>query len=138
MRKLTPMVLLAFLSSAMASVALADVSLAPKPEAENVDTDRCIYARKIRSIDVVDEQMLALRGTAGRYWLSRLPHKCAGLSDRLVLSIDRYGSRICSNDRFVASEREAVFETSCRFGEFEPVTKETVVTLKAAVDEQRS
>ena len=137
MRVLGSLVLTACLTG-IASFGWSDVSMAPVPEAENVESERCIYARKVRSIDVVDEQMLALRGTANRYWLSRLPNKCAGLDDRLMLQVDRYGSRLCVNDRFVAAEHDGLFSTSCRFGEFEPVSKETVHMLKQAADEQRS
>ena len=99
---------------------------------EAVPLEACVQARRVRNIDVVDEQLLVLRGTADRFWLSRLPNRCDGLKDRMVLSIDRYGSKICANDRFVAHEPPmGGFQVSCRFGQFEPVVAATVQALKA-------
>lgn len=105
-----------------------------EPDAEQT-SEPCVYARNVRNIDVIDEQLLVLRGTADRYWISRLPNKCDGLTDRMYLAIDRYGSKICRNDRFEAHENGGGFYTSCRFGEFEPVAKGTVDTLKMAAVE---
>ena len=98
----------------------------------DVKPSACVYARQVRGIEVVDEQLLVLRGTADRFWLSRLPNKCAGLEDRMYLTTYRYGSKICANDRFSASETSGIFSLSCRFGKFEPVAQATVAAVKVA------
>lgn len=108
-----------------ADIRQVDIQAEVKPSA-------CVYARQVRNIEVVDEQLLVLRGTADRFWLSRLPNKCAGLEDRMYLSIYRYGSKICANDRFSASETSGNFSMSCRFGKFEPVAQTTVAAVKVA------
>ncbi|MFT7651154.1 MAG: hypothetical protein ACI9ON_002025 [Limisphaerales bacterium] len=121
--------------SLVTSVAWADSEVQNiEPQAE-VKLEACVSARQVRNIEVIDEQMLVLRGTADRFWLSRLPNKCAGLEDRMYLSIERYGSKICANDRFTASESSG-FRMSCRFGKFEPVVQATVAAVKVAAAEQ--
>lgn len=96
------------------------------------ESEDCVLARNVRNIDIVNNELLVLRGRADRWWVSRLPNKCPGLRDRMLLSIDRYGSQICRNDRFEAHETGGGFYTSCRFGAFEPVTEGSIQAIKVA------
>ena len=98
------------------------------------EVENCLYAREIRSVEVLDERGLVIRGSHDRYWVNEFAHKCAGLQKNMVLNFKRYGSQVCANDRVSAQDR--VFDgfgplTSCRLGKFQPVAMEQVVTLKA-------
>ncbi len=101
---------------------------------ENAATESCLYARHVRNINVINDEMLVLRGTADRYWFSRLPSKCVGLKGRMHLVVNQYGSKYCRNDRFEARESSGGFYTSCRFGEFEPISSASVDALKVAAN----
>ena len=103
--------------------------LGAEPVAQATD---CVYARDVRTIEVLDERGIVLRGTHDRYWINQFKHKCAGLRKNMVLNLSRYGSQICANDRVQAQERGDIGPiASCRLGKFQPVALEQVTTLKA-------
>ena len=98
------------------------------------DTEDCIYARNVRSVEILDERAIVLRGSHDRFWLNEFKHKCVGLQKNMTLSLSRYGSQICANDRVQAQERGDIGPiASCRLGKFQPVAVEQVATLKAEV-----
>ena len=103
--------------------------LGAQPVAEAAD---CVYARDVRTIEVLDERGIVLRGSHDRYWVNEFKHKCAGLRKNMVMSLNRYGSQICANDRLEAKERGDIGSiASCRLGKFQPIAMEQVATLKA-------
>ncbi|MEM7099525.1 MAG: hypothetical protein AAF541_14770 [Pseudomonadota bacterium] len=98
------------------------------------EIENCIYARDIRTVEVLDERGLVIRGSHDRFWVNQFVHKCAGLQKNMVLNFKRYGSQICANDRVAAQDRAtdgfgAI--ASCRLGKFQPVVMEQIATLKA-------
>ena len=102
------------------------------------ETENCIYARNVRSVEILDERAIVLRGSHDRYWLNEFRHKCAGLRKNMTLSLSRYGSQICANDRVQAQERGDIGPiASCRLGKFQPVAEEQVASLKAELDGAR-
>ena len=98
---------------------------------ENIEPSNCIKVRLIRSVEIVNEEILILRGTHGRYWLNKLRNQCHGLRDDMALAVHQYGAQICANDRFEAQERAgSPFSVSCRWGQFEPLVIEQVAVIK--------
>lgn len=136
MRFLGSLIVAGGVAAGALSVPLQALELEPVAAAESTD---CVRVREVRGMDVLNQEMVLLRGSHDRYWLSRLPNKCAGLRDSMILSLNVYGSKYCKNDRFEAADRGGPLAlaatTSCRFGAFEPVTMEQVAVIKQAVDE---
>ncbi len=99
---------------------------------DDIEPSNCIKVRLVRSVEIVNEKILILRGTHGRYWLNKLRNQCHGLRDDMMLAVHRYGTQICANDRFEAQERTSVspFTISCRWGQFEPLVIEQVAVIK--------
>ena len=100
----------------------------------------CVYARDVRSIEILNEDVVVIRGSRGRYWLNEFHNRCSGLRKNMVLSIARYGSQLCANDRVEAHDRGLVSigpAASCRLGEFQPVAVEQVATLKAELGRRK-
>jgi hypothetical protein len=109
--------------------------------ADDIKKD-CVYARDIQQFEVLDEGTLLLHGKFDRLWVNRLHTRCAGLRKNMIISVSRFGSQICANDRITATDRGAVSGegpvASCRLGEFEAVDTEQLAALRASLAEKRS
>ncbi len=97
-----------------------------------IETVNCLRVRQIKSLDVVGDQMVVVRGSHERYWLSRLPTRCTGANRDMYVSLDVRGSSICRNDTFSLTQRgiPSGFRTSCNFGDFESISVEQAELLK--------
>ncbi len=108
--------------------------------ADDIKKD-CVYARDIQQFEVLDEGTLLLDGKFDRIWVNRLRTHCAGLRKNMIISVSRFGSQICANDRITATDRGAVAGegpvASCRLGKFEPVDPEQLAALRASLAEKR-
>lgn len=119
------------LSAAPAAFADESTITVPTEQGEN-----CLYARQIKDMEVLDEQHILVRGSGQRFWLSALRTSCDGLDERKLLSVHRYGSKLCANDRFDVQDRGGfTVRTACRFGEFQPVASEQVPGLRQQTKE---
>ena len=118
-----------------ASIAGEIAELAPLSDVPRED---CLRVRSIRGMEIMNQEMLIVRGSFDRYWINRLPARCAGLRPDMVLSLDVYGNQVCRNDRFSAKDRGLMhmgMGASCRWGAFEPVTIEQVNVLRQSLAE---
>ncbi len=103
--------------------------------ANEADSQDCLNARDVQQFEIISNDMLVLHGKFDKQWVSRLPHACAGLRKNMLLTINRFGSKICANDRFEARDHGPLsLGTSCRLGQFEPVAVEQVIALKQAIE----
>ena len=102
----------------------------------------CLYARDVKQFEILDNKHLLLIGRLDRRWVSRLKTQCSGLRKNMVISVSRFGSQICANDRITATSRGAVRGegpvANCLLGQFEPVSLEQVAQLKASLAEADS
>ncbi len=115
---------------------LIGLTLGAAAQADPATGEDCVYARDVRSVEVLSDDMLLMHGRADRLWLNRLHTRCTGLDDDMILEFARYGSKICSNDRLEARERLEGFSgigASCRLGKFESVAIEQVQALRQSL-----
>ncbi|NKC01345.1 MAG: hypothetical protein GKR90_22995 [Pseudomonadales bacterium] len=104
---------------------------------EAPEASECLSARAVRSMEVVNEELVIVHGSHNRFWVNRLLHKCTGLTDDMLLKLEPWGGRFCKNSRFEARDRfhDGPYTVSCRWGKFEPAALEQVAMIKSELDE---
>lgn len=97
------------------------------------EAQECLQSRQVRTIEVLNDQLVILQGSHKRYWVNQLPTTCIGLDDKKILKLESFGSKICRNDRFEATEPFGVgsFVAECRWGSFEPAVLEQIAVIKS-------
>jgi hypothetical protein len=113
----------------------------PLDKDEYAKGERCISTFQYHSVDVLDNEHVVFKGSGGKLWLNTLRTPCIGLRRRDVLRFELRGSQLCNLDDFVAIDPTrsigARSSATCALGDFEPITKEQVTLIKAALEKQR-
>lgn len=103
------------------------------PEEAYLVTEHCISTRRVRRVDVLDEQHVLFE-TRREAWLSRLPMNCRGMRPGHILVFDQTGSQLCQHDRMTAREPGIAanedFPPRCRLGRFERIEREQAGMLR--------
>jgi hypothetical protein len=60
--------------------------------------ERCINARSIRAVDVIDDNYVLFRVQGRRLYLNALPKSCKGLSRDRRFSYETYTRSLCEQD----------------------------------------
>lgn len=94
----------------------------------------CVYARDIKRFEILNQTTLILHGKQDRVWLNELATRCGGLRKHAMLTLNRYGTQVCANDRIYARSRGADFSeapiSSCRLGSFRILKPEELELLR--------
>ncbi len=112
-------------------------------DAQEVDVagQRCLPARRIRSVDVLDSRTLVFDMGRDENYLVRLKRECFGLRRDTPISYELHGSQFCKHDGFRALERwginQFVSGPKCFVPAFIPVNDEERELAKARVRADR-
>lgn len=105
----------------------AALAFADELDAAGEDGERCVNARSIRGVDVIDDNHVLFHIQGRRMFLNALPKTCVGLSVEGRLSYETHTRSLCARDK-IRIMREAgggVYSgRACSLGRFQPMTKE--------------
>lgn len=74
--------------------------------------------------NVVDQHTILYRQSGKRIWVTHPVGDCPSLEPVVTLVVEKYGSRLCHNDRFRVIQPGSVIPGPiCRFGPFTPYDK---------------
>ena len=108
----------------------------------DIEGQRCLPSRRIRSVDVLDNRTLVFELTRDTHYLVRLKHSCFGLRRDTPISYDIHGSQFCSLDGFRALERwsldQLVPGPRCSIPSFIPVTEAELALVEDRLDADRA
>jgi hypothetical protein len=107
-----------------------------------IDTPRCIRARQIRDLDVIDDQHIVFEVARNEYYLVRFERRCPGLRRGSPVIYEPGGSgQLCVLDGIRATYDNGLGNITpgmrCAIPKFESVSKEQVVLLKDALKVER-
>ena len=91
------------------------------------DSKRCLNARSIRSVDVIDDNHVVFHVQGRRIFLNALPKSCIGLSRDRRFSYETYTRSLCARDkiRILKEAGDGIYEgRACSLGRFQPITEE--------------
>lgn len=109
--------------------------------ADYVEDVRCIYSRRIRSVEVLDDKHVAFRMGRDKYYLVQFKHRCPGLRKEKPVMYESDQARLCKHDSI-----RAVYDMGlgnyrpgmkCGIPGFQSVTKEQIVHLKDLLKAKR-
>ena len=112
-------------------------------DAQEMDVagQRCLPARRIRSVDVLDSRTLVFDMGRDENYLVRLQRECFGLRRDTPISYELHGSQFCKHDGFRALERWGINQfvpgPRCFVPAFIPVNDEERELAKARVKADR-
>ncbi|QDZ09019.1 hypothetical protein FPZ24_03160 [Sphingomonas panacisoli] len=110
--------MLAGVAGAAAPAATSKDPLAGRIAGAAVD---CVDQSQLGGPDIVDNRTILYRQSLKRIWRNDLPAACPGLRPQTLLVVEIWGSRLCSNDRFQARDRDTIIPGPyCRLGKFTP------------------
>lgn len=117
----------------------------PLDASEYGETRRCLT--NYRHIEILNDRMLVFEGSAKKLWLNQLPIRCPGLrrNSTLALRTDFSFGRVCKMDSVAVVDWfdspwyrrwpwHWVGGPRCSLGEFQPVTKAQVQSIKQAIN----
>ena len=126
--------------------AILSVQLDP---AEYGEIKRCLADREYRNFSVLDDRHILFEGLRGKMWVNTLRASCPDLRYGSMIVVKSFSwSRICDTDSFQAGDwfdrpmyRRWPWQwggswgmgMQCSLGKFQPVTKDQVEEIKAAV-----
>ena len=84
----------------LADETLEAILAEPLPAEAYVAPVRCVNTGTYRRIEVLDENMLLMRGPGNRSWVAQTRQRCRGLRDEHLLDFQRRRGRICKGDSF--------------------------------------
>ena len=118
-----------------------DQILKRDPERDDyVDENMCISMHRIKRIEVIDEQHVAIEYGRGEHYLIQFTHPCRDLRPNRPVYLERNQSRLCTHDR-LWGVRDMGFRLergmSCHIPGFQSVTKEQIVLLKDQLKAER-
>jgi hypothetical protein len=91
-----------------------------------VEGQRCLPARRIRGVNVLDNRTLVFDLGRDENYLVRLKRQCFGLRKNTPISYEVHGSQFCKHDGFRALETWSIGEfvpgPRCSIPSFIPVT----------------
>ena len=125
----------------IAEESLEAILAEPLPSEAYVASVRCVTMRTFRRIEVLDENILLMRGSGSRSWVAQTYQRCSGLRNEHVLDFQQRRGRICAGDSFrgiiAASERIAVTPV-CGIRVIYEVDNDQVAALSHAIRAKRS
>jgi hypothetical protein len=125
----------------VAAALLAPLALEADEKADDQPFDRtpvdCIIVSRIDKTDIIDDQtvLFFMRGNKQIY-RNYLPRKCPGLEVEDRFGYQVHSSRLCKVDMLTVLPRIGI-PTTCRLGEFQPITREEAEELRAIHDHPR-
>jgi len=127
---------------ALAQAAQAKVAAIFSDSGPDIEGQRCLPSRRIRSVDVLDSRTLVFELTRDNHYLVRLKHRCFGLRRDTPISYEIHGSQFCSLDGFRALERwsldQLVPGPRCSIPTFIPVTEAELALVEDRLDADRA
>jgi hypothetical protein len=117
-------------------ICLPPLALAEEQDAVEDDSKRCLNARSIRGIDVIDDNYVVFEIQGRRLYLNALPKSCVGLSRDRRFSYDTYTRSLCARDkiRILKEAGNGFYEgKACSLGRFQPISVED---LQLFIDER--
>lgn len=101
-------------------------------------TERCIFTRDIRTIEILDQQHVVFELSRKQLYLVQFPYVCHGLRRNGSLIYETRSGRLCRLDQVRAFEPgETMPNPPCTLPGFMPVEKEQVVQLKDSLKAKR-
>ena len=113
------------------------------------ETKRCLRDTEFRTFRALDDRHILFDGRRGRYWINTLRSRCVDLRHGDILIVRPFSStRMCEMDRFQVADwfdwpwyRRWPWRwgtswhtgMTCLLGEFQPVTEEQVVEIRAVL-----
>ncbi len=124
--------------------AILSVQLDP---AEYGETKRCLADREYHNFSVLDDRHILFEGLRGKLWVNTLRSSCPDLRHGSLIRVKSFSwSRICDTDSFqVGDWFDRTWYRSwpwhwgsgmgmqCSLGRFQPVTKDQVEEIRAAL-----
>ena len=127
---------------ALTQAAQAKVAAIFADSGPDIEGQRCLPSRRIRSVDVLDNRTLVFELTRDTHYLVRLKHSCFGLRRDTPISYEIHGSQFCSLDGFRALERwsldQLVPGPRCSIPSFIPVTETELALVEDRLDADRA
>ena len=111
-------------------VTATSTSTAADEEEATGESERCINARSIRGVDVIDDNYVLFRVQGRRLFLNALPKSCEGLSRDRRFSYETYTRSLCEQDtiRVLREAGGGVYNgRACKLGRFQPITEDELV-----------
>lgn len=106
--------------------------LADDEEIAGDDSKRCLNARSIRGVDVIDDNHVIFEIQGRRIYLNALPKSCVGLSRERRFSYETHTRSLCARDkiRVLKEAGDGIYlGKSCSLGRFQPVTSEELAIM---------
>lgn len=126
----------------LAQAAQAKVAAIFSDSGPDIEGQRCLPSRRIRSVDVLDSRTLVFELTRDNHYLVRLKHRCFGLRRDTPISYEIHGSQFCGLDGFRALERwsldQLVPGPRCSIPSFIPVTEAELALVEDRLDADRA
>lgn len=114
----------------------------PPEDADYSTTVRCLSTNRIRSIDVLDDQHVAIRVNRREYYLVQFERRCPGLRHGDTVIYETRGGWLCSADGirtvYGFGPRQLDPGVECFIPGFQTVTEEQVKSLKAILKNRRN
>jgi len=117
--------------------------------AEFGETKSCLADREYNNFSVLDDRHILFEGLGGKQWINTLPARCPDLRFGSLIRVKSFSwSRICDSDSFLVGDwfdrswyRSWPWHwgggwgmgTPCSLGKFQPVTKDQVEEIRAAL-----
>lgn len=112
----------------------------PLKESAYTDSDRCLFGRTYRSVEILDRRHLLFVGSRDDRWLNQLRMDCVGLRSDSVLIFDMRDHGLCDLDGVRGVPRNASFGgdfvAHCTLGKFERITPAQADQLRMALSKR--
>jgi len=120
-----------------ADAQLAFILANPLKESDYSASDRCLFQRTYRSIEILDRRHLLFVGSRDDLWLNQLRVDCIGLQRDSVLVFEMRQGSLCDLDNFRGVARNApggeFGNAHCTLGHFERITPQQAGQLRIAL-----
>lgn len=120
-----------------------DALLQRDPEkADYVDEERCISTRRVRRVQVLDDQHVTFQTGRDEYYLVQFERRCPGLMRNKPVMYEKRSQRLCTHDLLRAVSEYAPFGelqtgVPCPIPGFQSITREQMVTLRDMLHPRR-
>ena len=110
----------------------------PLSESDYREQTRCLRARTVDEVEVLDETLVLFHLRNGKLQLNQLTSRCYGLEEDMILRFRVYAGAYCRLDAFRGIPRFSTFAITadCRLGDFEPIDEVQVEALRTAIEER--
>jgi len=106
-----------------------------------VESPRCLSARRIRGVEVIDDQHVLFDLGRDEHYLVQFKHRCPMLRKGRPVIYEPTGNRLCEQDALRGVLEQGLGDLQpgprCNIPDFQSLTKEQVVQLKEALRSTR-